>query len=659
MLTGAALSRAAPLPAIESFFGNPVMDAPRLSPSGRYIAVRITPRGQRKQLAVIDPASGKAAVVAQFTDADVGRVEWLTDDRLVYDTADSSVGEGDVTMMPGVFAVNRDGSNPRQLVNVHGARQITGSRVGERTLNWNHGLLPQMPAGATDDIYLARYDIDTASEVRGLSLVRVNTATGTARPFDGPGRVDSWLLDAQGEPRLAGRIDGRQLTWSIRDGEQWRPIATFDAYGPSHGAFTPLAFGPDGTLYVVTSLGSDTSSVHIFDLAAGRIRPEPLVSLKGYDFDGDLLFGNGRLLGIGMRTDAVGIEWLDAGMKAVQAEVDRQLPATVNVIDVPRRPQSANVLVKAYSDVIPASYYLYDTEKKAMSKLGDSHPAIDPAQMGRQQWVQYPARDGLTIPGLLTLPRTQPAQKLPLVVLVHGGPYVRGASWGWEAQNQFLASRGYAVLQPEFRGSKGFGTRHFVAGFKQWGLAMQDDLTDGVRWLVAKGIVDPQRVCIAGASYGGYATLMGLVREPALFKCGVDWAGVTDIELLYTGSWTRSSDMGDSWKQYGMPQLVGDRVTDAAQLKATSPVLQAARIRQPLLLAYGGADRRVPLDHGIRLRDAVAQHNRNVEWVEYPEEGHGWSLPQNRYDFWGRVERFLDRNIGAGAQKPGAAAKPE
>jgi dipeptidyl aminopeptidase/acylaminoacyl peptidase len=180
---------------------------------------------------------------------------------------------------------------------------------------------------------------------------------------------------------------------------------------------------------------------------------------------------------------------------------------------------------------------------------------------------------------------------------------------------------------------------------------MQDDLADGARWAIAQGIADPKRICIAGASYGGYATLMGLARDPALYRCGVAWAGVTDIDLMYSGTWYEDSDLPDEYKSYGMPVLVGDQVKDAAQLKATSPLAQAARITQPLLLAYGGADRRVPLFHGTRFRDAVRRTNHQVVWIEYPEEGHGWWLPKNRIDFWTRVEKFLDKHIGTGAVK--------
>jgi dipeptidyl aminopeptidase/acylaminoacyl peptidase len=331
-------------------------------------------------------------------------------------------------------------------------------------------------------------------------------------------------------------------------------------------------------------------------------------------------------------------------MKALQDKLDKLLPATVNLIDVPAD-DSPWVLVRSYSDAIPMRYTLYNTATGQFNDIGSSRPAIDPKRMGRQQMVRYKARDGLEIPALLTLPRGA-NKHLPMVVLVHGGPWVHGAVWGWKPDSQFLASRGYAVLEPDFRGSTGYGFHHYQAGWKQWGRAMQDDVADGTRWAIAQGYADPKRICIAGASYGGYATLMGLVNDPDLYKCGVDWVGVTDINLMYTGAWSRASDLTDQWKAYGMPELIGDRVKDAAQLKATSPIEQAARITQPVLLAYGGVDRRVPLYHGQKFYDAVTKTNKNVEWIEYPEEGHGWHLPKNSVDFWNRVEAFLGKNIG-------------
>jgi dipeptidyl aminopeptidase/acylaminoacyl peptidase len=337
-------------------------------------------------------------------------------------------------------------------------------------------------------------------------------------------------------------------------------------------------------------------------------------------------------------------------MQAVQDKLDKLLPATMNLIAPPYNADSPWVLVSSYSDAVPLNYTLYNTETGQLNKIGSSRPAINSMQMGRQQMVRYKARDGLEIPALLTLPR-KAGKNLPMVVLVHGGPWVNGASWGWHADSQFLASRGYAVLEPSFRGTTGLGGRHYRASFKQWGLAMQNDVADGTRWAIAQGYADPKRICIAGASYGGYATLMGLLNDPDLYKCGVDWVGVTDINLMYGNNWLRSSDGSSEWKQYGMPTLIGDQVKDAEQLKATSPIEHAARITQPLLLAYGGVDRRVPLYHGQKFHDAVTRTNKNVEWIEYPEEGHGWRLPKNAIDFWSRVEAFLDRNIGPDAGK--------
>jgi dipeptidyl aminopeptidase/acylaminoacyl peptidase len=176
---------------------------------------------------------------------------------------------------------------------------------------------------------------------------------------------------------------------------------------------------------------------------------------------------------------------------------------------------------------------------------------------------------------------------------------------------------------------------------------MQDDIADAAKWAIAQGYADPQRICIAGASYGGYATLMGLARNPELFKCGVEWVGVTDLALMYKDHWSFQSDMSAQWKQYGLPQLVGDPVQDAQQLADTSPVNLAARIKQPLLMAYGDEDRRVPIPHGRSFYAAVKAHNPDVELVVYQGEGHGWSLPKNRIDFWTRVEKFLNRHIGA------------
>jgi prolyl oligopeptidase PreP (S9A serine peptidase family) len=488
--------------------------------------------------------------------------------------------------------------------------------------------------------------------VENVNLLKLNTVTGRTESVPRPGPTHEWWLDAHGRPALAMTVENNLETLHFLDPGTgaWRKLFTGDVYLGGKDMFTPLGFAPDGNLYVTSNAHRDKRALFAYDLAAGKLAAQPLVELEKFDFEGALVVGGGKLLGIRYTGDADGTTWFDPGMKAAQEAVDKLLPGHINILSVGVRSETPYVLVKCRSDRQPLVYLIYNRETGKLTKIGDSQPAIVPGQMAAQDLVQVKARDGLPIPTWLTVPNGRKGAKLPMVVLVHGGPYVRGREWEWHGDSQFLASRGYVVLEPEFRGSWGFGKTHFLAGWKQWGLKMQDDIADAARWAIAQGIADPQRICIAGASYGGYATLMGLIRDPDLYKCGIDWVGVTDIGLMYTGHWSADSDLSNAYKRYGMPNLVGDPVKDAAQLAATSPLRQAARVTQPLLLAYGGADARVPVYHGRQFYDAVSKTNQQVEWVLYPDEGHGWRLVETRLDFWGRVERFLDRHIGKEAQ---------
>jgi dipeptidyl aminopeptidase/acylaminoacyl peptidase len=420
-------------------------------------------------------------------------------------------------------------------------------------------------------------------------------------------------------------------------------LTEFDSID-GRGGFTPLAITPDGTLFAsATRKGSDKAALYRVNTSTGEMDAEPLVALKDFDFNGELIMSGGKVAGIQYRSDAQTTVWFDEKLKAVQAHVDATLKNTINTISVPVRPATPYVLVHAFSDVDPGSFMLFNMETSKFAPLGAAMRDVDPRRMATRDFVKYKARDGLTIPAWVTMPRGGKGKKLPMVVLVHGGPWIPGATWQWESQSQFLASRGYLVVEPEFRGTTGYGWRHFRSSWKQWGLAMQDDLADGAKWAIEQGMADPKRICIAGASYGGYATLMGLVNDPELFKCGLDWVGVTDFDLLYSPAW---GSMSTEAREYGMPRMLGDLEKDAERFAKTSPLVQAARIKQPLMLAYGGNDGRVPVQHGVKFRDAVTKTNSNVEWIEYKDEGHGWVRPSTNIDFWTRVEKFLARNIG-------------
>jgi dipeptidyl aminopeptidase/acylaminoacyl peptidase len=648
----AGLAQAAP-PA-QNFFETTQYKDARLSPSGRYFALRVGASGVRDRMVVFNTETLEPVGGARLNAYDIGDIRWVNDQRLVYNVVDEQEAPGNRRFAPGLYAINRDGSGQRQLAS-HTAegKFTTGTQINSHVEPWNTFLMAGAGAQDSDSIYVLRPVQDRLSRyvTERVELFKLNTLTGRASFVARPVAARGWMLDHKGEPSILRAEEEGRTTIHYRDQASgaWRALASFDTYGRGPGSFAPVGFLDDKRLLVRTSGGKDKAALHILDLASGQIDPNPLIALADFDFSGSVVYSNKRLVGVHYLGDARASVWFDAGMKAAQADVDKQLDGLVNIITPPALPETPWMLVASYSDRQPRFYSLYNSKTHELKGIGSNHPGIKPAEMGRQDPVRFKARDGLEIPAWLTLPANG-GKKLPLVVMVHGGPFVRGSEWGWEAGSQFLASRGYAVIAPEFRGSTGYGMRLFMAGWKQWGLKMQDDIADSVQWAVAQGYADPDRVCIMGGSYGGYAALMGLVRDGDLYRCGIAYAAVSDIPLLFdSGNWMLS-DMDDDYKKYGGPRLVGDVQQDAAQLEATSPLKQAARIKRPLLLAHGSDDRRVPRVHFASLRSALEANKADAEFVEYTGEGHGWSTAANRLDFWGRVEKFLGKHIGAGAK---------
>jgi dipeptidyl aminopeptidase/acylaminoacyl peptidase len=633
---------------LASFFENSAFSGAVLSPNAKYLAVKFSAKGRRVGLFVMDLATEKTNAVAEFADLDVGDVQWVNDNRLMFNINNKQIGQRDLDHYPGLYAVDRDGTHMRQLADIALPERTLGTRIREEMrLPWNTLMLEQTGAQDSEYVYVKR-PIFNDGNLRYIDLLRVNTLTGSSKVVKRPTNdVRQWMLDTKGEPRVAVTEDKDVTTFYLRDpgSDEWRKMASRKLFSEKH-TFAPLGFAPDGTLYVNTdSANADTSAIHTYDMGTGQLSAEPFIKTAGYDFNGELIANRDKVLGMRFTTDAESTMWFDAKMTALQKRVDDLLPATVNLLSPATRPETPWILVEAYSDVQPRMLLLFDTESGKFRKVGDAHPAIVPQQMARQVQLSYKARDGMTIPALLTLPNGK-RKDLPMVILIHGGPWVRGSTWGWQRESQFLASRGYAVLEPSFRGTTGLGQHHMQSSFKQWGLTMQDDIADAAKFAIEKGYANAQRICLAGASYGGYATLMGLIKDPQLFKCGVDWVGVTDIELLLNGHWSFKSDMSDETREYSAPQMIGDLVKNKEQFRATSPLYNASKITQPLLLAYGAADMRVPKYHGDKFYNAVKATNKDVEFVVYPEEGHGWALPKNSIDFWGRVEKFLDKHIG-------------
>jgi len=641
-------------PPAQHFFEAARYKDAKLSPSGRYLALRVGDNERRDAMVIFDTDTLKVVGGGRLADYDIGTIRWVNDMRLVYNVVDHSVAPGDRRFAPGLYAMNRDGKEQRQLAEHtwHGQATI-GSNIRIRIEPWNTYLMDDAGAEDSDTIYVQRpvWPETAGYDIERIDLIKLNTVTGQSTPVARPAVSQGWMLDHKGRPSImvSGKAGNQTVHYLDPANGEWRELATFPAYGRSSEGISTIGFFDDKRLLVKTRKQGDKAALHIMDLATGKIDPEPLLALADFDFNGSMVYSKKRLVGIHYLADARSSAWFDPALKAAQQAVDKQLPGLINTITPPSLPETDWLLVSSASDRQPRFYSLYNSKTHELKGLGAAHPDIKPADMGRQDIVKFQSRDGLEIPAWLTMP-AKGGKNLPMVVMVHGGPYLRGNHWSWDADSQFLASRGYAVLEPEFRGSTGYGDKLFRAGLKQWGLKMQDDIADSVKWAVQKGIADPNRVCIMGGSYGGYATLMGLVNDPSLYRCGIAYAAVTDIPLMFTSGMGVLSDMDDDYKTYGAPLLVGDLEKDAEQLVATSPLKQAARIKRPLLLAHGSDDRRVPVPHYSKMRSALLDAKADAEFVEYSGEGHGWSLLKTRLDFWGRVEKFLDKHIGAGAK---------
>jgi dipeptidyl aminopeptidase/acylaminoacyl peptidase len=640
---------AAPPPA-SLFFGPGDVQETALSPSGRYLAMTTARPGARVGLFVFDLVSDKPPVqTAQFRDADVVNVQWVSDERLLFSAIDYSEGGGRPDGAPGLFAINPDGKEMRQLIK----RQqflLTDGSSSDRSLDWNHVLLrvltPKAGEPATEVI------VGAHSETT-VTPMWLNVYTGRTRSMslNSPAGGYQWLFDGRGEPRVVvSRTDTRrQVHWRGPGQQAWQLLTEGDLISLP---FEPHTVDDAGNLYVTQRSGARGELVlSPFDFATGK-PGEPLVSSPGFDFDGRLVLerGSGRAQGLRLTTDADTSVWFDPAYKKLQALADAHLPGQVNSIYCRRcGADDAVMLVRSHSDQNPGTLWIYRAApgegKPNWQRAASVRQGVDPRQMASVVFERIKARDGLDLPVWITLPAGfKKGEPRPAVVLVHGGPWVRGGVWAWQPMQQFLASRGYVVIEPEFRGSTGYGEAHFKAGFKQWGQAMQDDVADALLWAQQQGLAS-SKACIAGASYGGYSTLMGLVRHPELYRCGVAWVAVTDLELLLKGSWFVRDDTNGLTRKHTLPQMIGDIDKDAVMLRDNSPVLQAARIKAPLLLAMGELDVRVPLAHGRRMKQALEAAGNPPEWVVYPGEAHGWVLPKNQVDFAERMERFLAKQL--------------
>jgi len=469
------------------------------------------------------------------------------------------------------------------------------------------------------------------------------------------GPIARLLTDSTGLVRVLQTIEtakdadvSRVATWYRRgEGDKWRKVIdqsiTDDLIEPVF-----VSAEPD-RLVVQARNGSDRLAMWNFDAekkafvdVAAAHPSEDIVGVEAeagtHEFK--------RVQTEGLKPQTV---WFDARMARLQAAIDAALPGHLNELQATAGTQ---MLVTTSSDVDPGKYLLLDTTKMSLKEVAVAHPEIDAARMQPMQLLHYPSFDGLSIPAYLTLPG-HPAGPAPLIVLIHGGPQARD-HWGWHQDVQLFAARGYAVFQPQFRGSSGFGKHFEESGYGQWGQAMQADITAGVHYLIDHGIADPNRICIVGGSYGGYAALWGLSQTPDLYKCGVSLAGVSDLEkeLRVDSDISKSAIGREIWRN-----RVGDPTLMKTTFDSVSPLQHADRIKAPLLIAHGELDERVPLSQGKEMYDRMRALHKDVVWLEFDNEKHSLGHIENQRDFYEAVFKLLERTIGKGVPPANAPAQ--
>lgn len=604
---------------MKEFFKNPEKAGFSMSRNGEYIGY-LAPWKNRMNIFVQKVGSTEATQVTMDTIRDVGGFFWKGD-RILY----SRDINGDENYI--VFSASMDGKDVKALTPEKG---VVAGILDD---------LDQVP-GMEQNVMVQMNDRD--ARVFDPYLINIVTGERKAMYDNSKDNYESWITDHNGVIRMATKTDGVNTTIFYRADEK-QPFTPYMTTG-FKDTWSPQMFTFDNkNLYVNHNLnGRDKTAIVEWDLE-GKKEIKLIAENADYDM-GSVSYSKKRKV-LTMAT------W--TGAKSERMFLDKQTEDRYAKL-APKfegreywfygaDTSETKFLVWAGNDRDPGTYYTYDSATDELKELARPRPWIDPAQMAAMEPISYTSRDGLTIHGYLTLPVGREAKNLPLVVNPHGGPWARD-EWGFNPEVQLLANRGYAVLQMNFRGSTGYGRKHWEASFKQWGKNMQNDITDGVEWLVKSGKVDPKRVAIYGASYGGYATLAGITYTPDLYAAAVDYVGVSDL-------FTFQRSIPPYWAPFKsmMYEMVGDPVKDSLLLDEASPARHADKIKTPLFIAQGANDPRVVKAESDQMVEALKKHGVEVEYMVKDNEGHGFQNEENRFDFYSAMEKFLDKHIGAGS----------
>jgi len=646
---------------VENFSRNASVEQARLSPDGRRVAF-LRERNGRATLHFADLETKKVswldlgeAVMRNDAPKEVASFTWVGPERLVLTT---TVWDA----FYGVLAVNWNGALPTPISGWEDPKarlQSVGGGVATLTATSQLREIVHVPYDKEQSVLvLDRHEGGGGSRNRP-DIVRIDTERGrVSTVLKNPGEVAHYGFDYDGVPRF-GLLSHGDLAGVIYRESAQAPWQTILPLAKREGQMRPLGFDAAANRLIVSDLTPEKRwAVYALDPATKTLG-EPLLADPEYDIvpqrnipgmNGIPLAGpvfsrsRRSLVGIRYCNEAPRVKWLNADFAKYQAAVDRAMPDTVNVL-VNESMDGKRMLWLGFSEQDSGFFFVMDLEKKGFTPVGGVRPWLKPAQMARTLLIKYPARDGLLIHGYLTVPAGHEPKNLPLVVMPHGGPWVRDV-WGFNPLVQLLANRGYAVLQMNYRGSTGYGDELHQQARREIGGKIQDDIEDGTRWAMAAGVADPGRIAIMGMSYGGYSTLFGLAHNPELYRCGIAVAGVSDwLAFLEDSDIAEYRSASRHWREQ-----LGDPDKDRDRLREVSPVSFAGKIAAPLFIIQGRQDQRVPLDQAKRMVAALEKAGRKADTLFVSGMGHNYGNERQRTEIYTKIVAFLEKHLGPGVR---------
>ena len=597
--------------ALRDFFKNPEATGFSISPDGDRIAW-LAPWKNRLNIFVKNMSTNQTTRITGSTSRDIYGYFWVGNDHIVF--GQDSGGDENVH----TFSAAIDGSGDTDLTPFENTRT---NLLDDLENDKDHILITM-----------------NRDDPRVFDVYKLNVTNGELElQARNPGDIVRWMTDHKGKVRIAiaNRNGQTVILYRANDSQPFHKIISVDF----RTSFVPLLFDFENKkFYVSTNIDRDKQAVYLFNPETKEL--DHLV-FEHPDVDVEqLMYSKKRkiITGTGFYTDKYHYVFFDDLREEIQNDLEALLPG-YEVILTSINDDETKCIVRTYSDRSLGAGYIYDIETKKLDKIAEVSPWLDEAQMAEMKPVHFKSRDGLTIHGYLTLPKGKKIKNLPVLINPHGGPWARDF-WGFNPEAQFLANRGIAVMQVNFRGSTGYGRDFWEKGFKQWGLNMQNDLTDAVNWLIEQGIADPKRIAIYGASYGGYATLAGLTFTPDVYACGIDYVGPSNLFTLL-------ETLPPYWENARQEFYIkiGDPVRDYKLLRKVSPVFHADNIKAPLFVAQGANDPRVKKAESDQIVKALRNRGIAVEYMVKNNEGHGFQNQENRFDFYEAMERFLDKHL--------------